>query len=346
MDGPGGIWYDRYNVLSDSMDVDPLDPTTWNKSPPVWPGEARRKGKSFVFNPIPIAADEEVQGKQRAPVEAPSEAETPEVQKTYAEVVAEPANNGAAEEMTAEETTTPTMVMVPQLAESSSSLGLLRTGSYDDIALPALSDVSEGGADTWRSWRTATAPAEKAEMKTEAQKAPTSKLKVVSNHLDKGNGEIGGGNGDAAANATAPAVGESMVASTTALISPSMQERAAAMFTRKPAVPEPFFEFAQKDVEEIDTSVGRMLHTEVVGNGSNVLGAAVLRVAALRSGKRVTTKVPLKSGPLKGSALEVALQWKPFKPLFTREMLPREEVRGRRRNLSASIGLGHGEAYT
>jgi len=126
------------------------------------------------------------------------------------------------------------------------------------------------------------------------------------------------------------------------MISPSMQERAAAMFTRKPAVPEPYYEYAQKEVEEIDTSVGRMLHTEVVGNGSNALGVAVLRAAALRSGQRVTTKVPLKSGPLKGSALEVALQWKPFKPLFTREMLPKEEVRDTTREDRGGSGSGLG----
>jgi hypothetical protein len=33
------------------------------------------------------------------------------------------------------------------------------------------------------------------------------------------------------------------------------------------------------------------MQTEVVNNGSNLLGTAVLKVAALRSGARVTTKV-------------------------------------------------------
>jgi hypothetical protein len=41
-----------------------------------------------------------------------------------------------------------------------------------------------------------------------------------------------------------------------------------------------------------------------------------------------TEQVPLRSGPLKGAAVEVALQWKPFKPAFTRQLLPKEEVRG------------------
>jgi hypothetical protein len=36
-------------------------------------------------------------------------------------------------------------------------------------------------------------------------------------------------------------------------------ERAAALFARTPVVVEPPFEYAEKDVEEIDTSVGRML---------------------------------------------------------------------------------------
>ena len=78
-------------------------------APQVWPGEARRKGKSFVFEPIPITADEQAAAKReppRAPAEAPAEAAVamPEVHaKTYAEVVvAEPATN-VAEETIAED---------------------------------------------------------------------------------------------------------------------------------------------------------------------------------------------------------------------------------------------------